>query len=122
MSVIYDYPGNVQATFIGSQMTPRFYRSNHERYIGENGFIRNGARILDLQRRSRPGHRENQDRISRSIRCRRLSAASQKGNRKTRVRGAESTLTCILDKWLSISGAKYVGRDDEVRLMRNLEC
>src|SRR5712691_7292889 len=39
MCVIYDYPDNVQATFIGSQITPRFYRSNHERYIGENGFI-----------------------------------------------------------------------------------
>ena len=33
----YDYPGNVQMTFIGSQMTPRYFRSNRERYIGDNG-------------------------------------------------------------------------------------
>ena len=29
----------MQLTFAGSQMTPRFFRSNRERYIGENGFI-----------------------------------------------------------------------------------
>ena len=39
LSVTYDYPDRVQMSFIGSQMTPRFFRSNRERYIGENGFI-----------------------------------------------------------------------------------
>jgi len=39
LSVTYDYPSNLQVTFAGSQMTPRFFRSNKERYIGENGFI-----------------------------------------------------------------------------------
>ena len=39
LSVTYDYPNNVQLTFIGSQMTPKFFRSNRERYIGDNGVI-----------------------------------------------------------------------------------
>ncbi len=39
LSVTYDYPNGVQMTFAGSQMTPRFYRSNRERYIGSNGVI-----------------------------------------------------------------------------------
>src|SRR6476619_996628 len=39
LSVTYDYPENVQMTFIGSQMTPRYFRSNRERYIGDNGFV-----------------------------------------------------------------------------------
>ena len=37
LSVTYDYPDNVQMTFIGSQMTPHYFRSNKERYIGDNG-------------------------------------------------------------------------------------
>lgn len=39
LSVTYDYPNGVQMTFAGSQMTPRYYRSNRERYIGSNGVI-----------------------------------------------------------------------------------
>ena len=39
LSVTYDYPDKVQSTFIGSQMTPRYFRSNRERYIGDKGFI-----------------------------------------------------------------------------------
>jgi len=39
LSVTYDYPNNLQMTFAGSQMTPRFYRSNKERYIGDLGVI-----------------------------------------------------------------------------------
>jgi myo-inositol 2-dehydrogenase / D-chiro-inositol 1-dehydrogenase len=39
LSVTYDYPDRVQLTFAGSQMTPRFFRSNRERYIGDKGVI-----------------------------------------------------------------------------------
>lgn len=39
LSVTYDYPGGVQLTFLGSQMTPRWFRSNRERYITDKGFL-----------------------------------------------------------------------------------
>lgn len=39
LSVTYDYPDRVQMSFIGSQMTPRWFRSNRERYICDKGFI-----------------------------------------------------------------------------------
>ena len=39
LNVTFDYANKVQATFIGSQMTPRFFRANSERYIGANGVI-----------------------------------------------------------------------------------
>ena len=39
LSVTYDYPDRVQMTFAGSQMTPRWYRANRERYICDKGYI-----------------------------------------------------------------------------------
>src|SRR4030095_5908079 len=39
LSVTYDYPDKVQMTFVGSQMTPRYFRSNRERYVCDSGFV-----------------------------------------------------------------------------------
>src|SRR5260370_24020548 len=39
LNVTFDYPDKVQASFIGSQIAPAFYRTNNERFIGPNGVI-----------------------------------------------------------------------------------
>ena len=96
MCVIYDYPGNVQATFIGSQMTPRFYRSNHERYIGENGFIETAREYWTYSTGAAPvTEKSGQDITIDSLQAfvRRVTEGKPEN---TGVRGAESTLTCIL--------------------------
>ena len=39
LTVTFDFPDNVQATLIGSQIAPPYYRANNERFIGANGVI-----------------------------------------------------------------------------------
>ncbi len=96
LSVTYDYPANVQMTFAGSQMTPRFFRSNKERYIGENGFIETAREYWTYSTGGAPVTEKAEHDISIDA----LQAFVQRiaGGKPENVgvRAAESTLTSIL--------------------------
>jgi len=96
LSVTYDYPGNVQATFIGSQMTPRFFRSNRERYIGDKGVIETAREYWTCNTGGGPitekaAHDITVDALQEFVRRVAESKPENVG-----VRAAESTLTSIL--------------------------
>jgi predicted dehydrogenase len=96
LSVTYDYPDRVQATFAGSQMTPRFFRSNRERYISDRGFLET-AREYWLYN---TGEGPVQEKSGQDITVDALKAFVDRvvdgKPENTGVRAAESTLTCIL--------------------------
>ncbi|HUS07585.1 MAG TPA: Gfo/Idh/MocA family oxidoreductase [Bryobacteraceae bacterium] len=96
LSVTYDYPNNVQMTFIGSQMTPKYFRSNRERYIGSKGFIETAREYWTYNTGAGPvteksGHDITVDALHAFV----LRIAEGKPE-NVGVRAAESTLTSIL--------------------------
>ena len=96
MSVTYDYPGNVQATFIGSQMTPRFFRSNRERYIGDKGFIETAREYWTYNTGSGPVTEKSEHDITIDALREFVRRVAEGKPENAGVRAAESTLTSIL--------------------------
>lgn len=96
LSVTYDYPGNVQATFVGSQMTPRFFRSNKERYIGEKGFIETAREYWTYNTGAGPVTEKSSYDITRDSLAEFVRRVSEGKPENVGVRAAESTLTSIL--------------------------
>ena len=96
LSVTYDYPGKVQVTFIGSQMTPRFYRSNHERYIGDNGFIETAREYWTYNTGAGPVTEKSPQDITVDSLQAFVSRVTEGKPENAGVRAAESTLTCLL--------------------------
>jgi myo-inositol 2-dehydrogenase / D-chiro-inositol 1-dehydrogenase len=96
LSVTYDYPDKVQMTFAGSQMTPKFYRSNRERYIGEKGVLETAREYWFYDTGSGPvREKSGQDITVDSLRAF-LDRVTQGKPENAGIRAAESTLTCIL--------------------------
>jgi myo-inositol 2-dehydrogenase / D-chiro-inositol 1-dehydrogenase len=96
LNVTYDYPGNVQATFIGSQIAPRFYRSNHERYIGENGVIQTAREYWLYNTGKGPVEEKSQQDITIDALQEFVRRIAEGKPENTGVRAAESTLTAVL--------------------------
>ena len=96
LSVTYDYPDKVQATFLGSQMTPRFYRSNFERYIGENGVIETAREYWTYNVGKGPVTEKSERDITVDALSEFLRRVTEGKPENAGVRAAESTLTCIL--------------------------
>jgi predicted dehydrogenase len=114
LSVTYDYPQNVQLTFIGSQMTPRYFRSNRERYIGENGFLETTRESWTYNNGSGPvtekaGQDITVDALQEFVRRVREGKPENVG-----VRAAESTLTSILGQ-MAIDRKREVTWDEMMR-------
>jgi predicted dehydrogenase len=96
MSVTYDYPGNVQAMFVGSQMTPKFFRSNRERYIGDGGFLETACEYWTYNTRSGPVTEKSEHDITIDALKEFVRRVSEGKPENAGVRAAESTLTSIL--------------------------
>ena len=96
LSVTYDYPNRVQTTFIGSQMTPRFFRSNRERYIGDNGFIETAREYWTYNTGGGPVTEKSAYDITRDALSEFVRRVSEGKPENTGVHAAESTLTSIL--------------------------
>jgi hypothetical protein len=96
LSVTYDYPNNVQMTFIGSQMTPRFFRSNRERYIGDKGFIETAREYWTYNVGNGPVTEKSPYDITIDSLGEFVRRVSEGKPENTGVRAAESTLTSIL--------------------------
>lgn len=114
LSVTYDYPGNVQMTFAGSQMTPRFFRSNRERYIGENGFIETAREYWTYNTGSGPvTEKSTRDITADALEefVRRVKAGEPEN---VGVRAAESTLTSILGQ-MAIDAKREVTWDQMMK-------
>ena len=114
LSVTYDYPGNVQMTFIGSQMTPRYFRSNRERYIGENGFIETAREYWTYNTGNGPvteksGHDITVDALQEFVR-----RVTEGKPENVGVRAAESTLTSILGQ-MAIDRKREVTWDEMMK-------
>ena len=96
LSVTYDYPDNVQTTFVGSQMTPRFYRSNRERYIGDRGVLETAREYWFYDTGAGPVREKSEQDITVDALKSFVSRVVESKPENTGVRAAESTLTCIL--------------------------
>lgn len=114
LSVTYDYPDNVQMTFAGSQMTPKFFRSNRERYIGENGFVETAREYWTYSTGGAPvteksGHDITIDSLQAFVNRIREGKPENVG-----VRAAESTLTSLLGQ-MAIDRKREVTWDELLR-------
>lgn len=96
LSVTYDYPGNVQMTFAGSQMTPRYFRSNRERYICANGFVETAREYWSYNTGSGLVTEKAERDISVDSLQEFVRRVSEGKPENVGVRAAESTLTALL--------------------------
>jgi predicted dehydrogenase len=114
LSVTYDYPDRVQATFIGSQMTPRFFRSNRERYIGEKGFVETAREYWTYNTGAGPVTEKSEHDITIDALKDFVARVSEGRPENTGVRAAESTLTSILGQ-MAIDARREVTWDEMMK-------
>lgn len=114
MNVTFDYPGNVQATLIGSQIAPRFYRVNHERYIGENGVIETAREYWTHDLGKGPVTEKSPREITIDALEGFVTRLVEGKPENTGVRGAESTLTALLGQ-MAIDLKREVTWDEMMR-------
>jgi myo-inositol 2-dehydrogenase/D-chiro-inositol 1-dehydrogenase len=114
LSVTYDYPNKVQLTFIGSQMTPRFFRSNRERYIGDNGSIETAREYWTINTGSGPVTEKSEHDITIDSLQAFVKRISEGKPENVGVRAAESTLTSILGQ-MAIDGKCEVTWDEMMK-------
>lgn len=114
LSVTYDYPNKVQMTFIGSQMTPRYFRSNKERYIGDNGFIETAREYWTYNTGSGPVTEKSPYDITVDSLQAFVKRIREGRPENVGVRAAESTLTAILGQ-MAIDRKAEVTWDDMMK-------
>jgi predicted dehydrogenase len=98
LNVTFDFADNVQMTFIGSQITPRFYRANNERYIGSNGVIETAREYWSYDLGKGPVMEKSPHDITIDSLQAFLTRITERKPENTGVRSAESTLTTILGR------------------------
>lgn len=114
LSVTYDYPNKVQMTFIGSQMTPRFFRSNRERYIGDNGFIETAREYWTYNTGKGNVTEKSPYDITIDSLGEFVRRVTEGKPENTGVRGAESTLTSVLGQ-MAIDQKREVTWDEMMK-------
>ena len=114
LNVTYDYPNKVQMTFAGSQMTPKFFRSNRERYIGENGFIETAREYWTYSTGGAPVTEKSQQDISVDALREFVRRVSENKPENVGVRAVESTLTSILGQ-MAIDKRREVTWDEMMK-------
>ena len=107
VTVAYEYPEGVQATLVGSHITPPFFREVHERFYGAEGAIETARHYWKHHRgpddvlREDPPRTIDHDSIEAFV----LRVAEGK-TENVGIRGAESTLTAILGRMAMDEGRK----------------
>lgn len=114
LSVTYDYPDRVQMSFISSQMTPRFFRSNRERYVGENGFIETAREYWSYNTGSGLVTEKSQRDITTDALAEFVRRVKSGEPENVGVRAAESTLTAILGQ-MAIDAKREVTWDEMLK-------
>lgn len=99
VSVAYEYPGGIQATLVGSHITPPFFREVHERIYGSDSMIET-ARHYWKHYRGRddvviqePPRNIDHDSVEAFV-----LRVAEGNTENVGIRGAESTLTAILGR------------------------
>ena len=98
LNVTFDYADKVQATFIGSQITPKFFRANSEKYIGANGVIETAREFWSYDIGKGPVTERSPHDISIDSLQAFVTRVKEGKPENTGVRAAESTLTTILGR------------------------
>ncbi len=99
VTVAYEYPDSIQATLVGSHITPPFFREVHERFYGAEGVIETARHYWQHYRdrddvlREEPERNVDHDSVEAFI----LRVAEGRAE-NVGIRGAESTLTAILGR------------------------
>ena len=115
ITVVFDYADNVQATLIGSQITPRFYRDVHEKFFGANEVVETARRYW--------AHYRGQDNtvradvpynITRDSVHQFVQRVSDGKPENVGVRGAESTLTALMGR-MAIDLRREVAWEDMMK-------
>ena len=114
LSVTYDYPGAVQMSFLGSQMTPRYFRSNRERYIGEHGFIETAREYWTYNTGAGPVTEKSAHDITVDALQEFVRRVTEGKPENVGVRAAESTLTSILGQ-MAIDRKREVTWDEMMK-------
>ena len=105
VTVAYEYPGGVQATLVGSHITPPFFREVHERIYGSESMIEMARHYWKHYRgrgdvvHAEPPRNIDHDSVEAFI----LRVAEGK-TENVGIRGAESTLTAILGRMAMDTG------------------
>jgi len=114
LSVTYDYPRSVQMTFVGSQMTPRYFRSNRERYIGESGFLETTRESWTYNTGSGPVTEKSEHDITIDALQEFVRRVAEGKPENVGIRAAESTLTAILGQ-MAIDRKREVTWDEMMK-------
>ncbi len=105
ITVAYEYSGGVQATLVGSHITPPFFREVHERFYGPDAALETARHYWKHYRgrddvvHEEPPRNIDHDSVEAFIRRVAEGKAENVG-----IRGAESTLTAILGRMAMDSG------------------
>ena len=99
LTVAYEYPGGVQATLVGSHITPPFFREVHERFYGSTAALET-ARHYWRHYRGREDvlYQEPERNIDHDSVEAFISRVAEGKTENVGIRGAESTLTAILGR------------------------
>ncbi|MBM3783481.1 MAG: Gfo/Idh/MocA family oxidoreductase [Acidobacteria bacterium] len=115
LSVTYDYPDRVQMTFAGSQMTPRWFRSNRERYVCDNGFIETAREYWTYNTGTGgPVTEKSPYDITQDSLAAFVQRVTEGKPENVGVRAVESTLTAILGQ-MAIDARREVTWDEMMR-------
>lgn len=98
LNVTFDYAGRVQASFIASQIAPRYYRTNNERFIGATGVIETAREYWTYDLGKGPVTEKSPRDITVDALEEFLRRVSEGKPENTGVRSAESTLTAIMGR------------------------
>ena len=98
LNVTFDYPNNVQASFIGSQLAPKGYRTNNERFLGSNGVIETAREYFTYNIGNGPVTEKSPHDITVDSVQAFVRRVAEGKPENTGVRSAESTLTCVLGR------------------------
>ncbi len=115
ITVVFDYAQNVQATLIGSQITPPFYRDVHEKFFGAHQVVETARhywthyRDKDNAVRVEAPYNITRDSVQRFVQRVREGKPENVG-----VRGAESTLTALMGR-MAIEKRREVTWDEMMR-------
>lgn len=115
ITVAYEYPDRIQATLVGSHITPPFFREVHERFYGSESILETARHYWKHYRgRSDVLHEEPPRTIDHdSVEAFILRVAEGKAE-NVGIRGAESTLTAILGR-MAMDTGRTVTWDEMMR-------
>ena len=105
VTIAYEYPNEIQATLVGSHITPPFFREVHERIYGSDSMIEMARHYWKHYRgRDDVLHEEPPRNIDHDSVEAFLMRVAEGKTENVGIRGAESTLTAILGRMAMDTG------------------